>query len=68
MVEEIAAERAGKLRVAKLNVDDNPSTAQQFGVMSIPTLILFAGGTERGRVVGAAGKQHITRTLLGAAA
>jgi thioredoxin 1 len=68
VVEELAAEQAGKVRVAKLNVDDSPSTAQQFGVMSIPTLILFAGGTERGRVIGAAGKQHIVRTLLGAAA
>ena len=68
VVEELAAEQAGKVRVAKLNVDDSPSTAQQFGVMSIPTLILFAGGKERGRVIGAAGKQHIVRTLLGAAA
>jgi thioredoxin 1 len=65
VVEEIAAEQAGKLRVAKLNVDDNPATAQQFGVMSIPTLVLFSGGQERGRVIGARGKQDIVRRLLG---
>jgi thioredoxin 1 len=51
--------------VAKLNVDDSPSTAQQFGVMSIPTLILFAGGTERGRVVGASIPRAAARRPLG---
>ena len=68
VVEEIAAERAGKLRVAKLNVDHSPHTAQRLGVLSIPTLILFSGGQERGRVIGAQGKEHILRTLLGDAA
>ena len=65
VVEEIAAEQAGKLRAAKLNVDDNPATARQWGVMSIPTLVLFSGGQERGRVIGARGKQDIVRRLLG---
>jgi thioredoxin 1 len=51
--------------VAKLNVDDNPDTALQWGVMSIPTLVLFSGGEERDRVIGARGKQDIVRTLLG---
>ena len=68
VVEEIAAEQAGKLRVAKLNVDDSPQIAGRFGVMSIPTLILFNGAEERGRVIGAHGKEHIVRTLLGDAA
>ncbi|HZD02440.1 MAG TPA: thioredoxin [Actinomycetes bacterium] len=68
VVEEIAAEQAGKLRVAKLNVDDSPRTAQQFGVLSIPTLILFRGGQERGRVIGAQGRESIVRALLGDAA
>lgn len=68
VVEEIAAEQAGKFRVAKLNVDDSPRTAGQFGVLSIPTLILFSGGQERGRVIGAQGKKDIVRTLLGDAA
>jgi thioredoxin 1 len=65
VMKELAAEQAGKLRVAKLNVDDNPATAQQFGVMSIPTLVMFSGGQERGRVIGARSKQDIVRTLLG---
>jgi len=65
VVAEIAAEQAGKLRVAKLNVDDSPEMARQLGVMSIPTLVLFSGGVERGRVVGARAKEHIVRTLLG---
>jgi thioredoxin 1 len=68
VVEEIAAEQAGKLRVANLNVDDSPHTAGQFGVLSIPTLILFSGGQEWGRVIGAQGKEDILRTLLGDAA
>jgi thioredoxin 1 len=62
---QIAVELAGKLRVARLNVDDSPYTAQQFGVMSIPTLILFRGGEEQGRVIGARDKEYIVRTLMG---
>jgi thioredoxin 1 len=68
VLEQIAAEQAGKLRVAKLDVDDSPRTAQQMGVLSIPTLILFRGGQEHGRVIGAQGKDSIVRTLLGDAA
>lgn len=64
VVEEIAAERAGRLRVAKLNVDENPYTAEQYGVLSIPTLILFRGGEEQGRVVGARSKDSIAQALL----
>jgi len=65
VVEQIAAQEKGKLRVAKLDIDVNPHTANRFGVMSIPTLILFIGGEERGRVVGARGKEHVVETLLG---
>jgi thioredoxin 1 len=68
VLEEIAGEQAGRLRVAKLDVDDSPQTAQRFGVLSIPTLVLFRGGQERGRVIGAQGKNDIVRTLLGGAA
>lgn len=56
VVEEIAAQQAGKVRVAKLNVDDSPHTAQQSGVLSIPTLIVFRGGEEHGWTVGVTGQ------------
>ncbi len=59
VVEEIAAEQAGKLKVRKLNVDENPDTARTYRVMSIPTLILFADGQERKRIVGAKGKGQL---------
>jgi thioredoxin 1 len=62
-VEEIAREQTGKMRVAKLNVDDNPDTARRFSVMSIPTLILFVGGQERARVVGAKPKDLILKEI-----
>lgn len=64
VVQEIATGRAGRLRVAKLNVDENPYTAQQYGVLSIPTLILFKGGEEQGRVVGVLSKDSLEQALL----
>ena len=63
VVEEIGRDKADILKVAKLNVDDNPESAQRYGVMSIPTLILFVGGEERARVVGAKPKETILREL-----
>ena len=63
VVEEIAQEKGDALSVAKLNVDDNPEVTKKFGVMSIPTLILFVGGEERARVVGARGKDAILREI-----
>ncbi len=65
VVQEIAEERPDTLRVAKLNVDDNPDTAQHYAVLSIPTLILLADGQERGRLVGARSKAGIVQALLG---
>jgi len=59
IVEEIAGEKAGKLKVVKLNVDDNPNTARTYKVMSIPTLMLFDGGAEKKRIVGARGKSQL---------
>lgn len=64
VVEEIAREHIGRLRVAKLDVDENPSTVRVYGVLGIPTLILFRGGREVGRLVGARGKGSILGTLL----
>ena len=59
ILDEIAAENAGKLTIAKLNVDDNPDTALRFDVMSIPTLILFKDGQAQKRLVGAKGKRQL---------
>ncbi len=63
ILEEIATTHAGKIRIAKLNVDDAPATAQQFQVMSIPTLILFKDGEVQKRVVGARGKGQLLEEI-----
>jgi thioredoxin 1 len=63
VLEEIAEEYDGRLRVLKLNVDDNPQTARRFDVMSIPTLILFHDGQPKKRVVGAKGKNALLADL-----
>ena len=63
VLEEIAAEKAGQLRVAKLDVDANPETARDFQVVSIPTMILFKDGAPVKRIVGAKGKAALLREL-----
>lgn len=60
-VEEIAREYAGRLIVAKMNTDENPATPGRFGIMGIPTLILFKNGQEVERVVGVRPKQVLIR-------
>ncbi len=57
LVEEIAQQYAGKLRVAKINVDDNPEAATRYGVRGIPTLLLFQGGQVKDQIVGAVPKK-----------
>lgn len=59
ILDEIASENAGKIVIAKLNVDENPNTARRFEVMSIPTLILFKDGQPQRRFVGAKGKGQL---------
>jgi thioredoxin 1 len=59
VVEELAADNAGLLKVAKLNVDDNPSIASGYGVSSIPTLMLFQGGEVVDRFVGVQPKTRL---------
>ncbi len=63
VLEEIASEKAGSLKIAKLNVDDNPGIARRFEVMSIPTLILFKDGEPAKRIVGARGKGQLLSDL-----
>ncbi len=63
VLEEIATEKAGSLKIAKLNVDDNPGIARRFEVMSIPTLILFKDGEPAKRIVGARGKGQLLSDL-----
>ena len=59
VVEEIANEKAGVLKVSKLNTDENQQTAIQYNVLSIPTLIVFKNGQEVKRVTGAYPKQRL---------
>jgi len=63
VVEEIATENTGKLKVFKLDVDENQNTAMQYGVSSIPTLILFKDGQPVERVVGFSPKERLMSKL-----
>jgi thioredoxin 1 len=63
IVEELAAEMDGKLKVAKMDVDSNPKTAMQFGIRSIPTLLIFKEGKVVEQVVGAVPKRHLMEKL-----
>jgi thioredoxin 2 len=63
VLEELAKEMAGRVRVAKLNVDENPATAARFQVRSIPTLLVLKGGREMDRIVGVQPKAEIARRL-----
>jgi thioredoxin 1 len=63
VLEEIAAEQGDKLRVVKLNVDDNQRTAAQYGVMSIPTMIVFKNGQPAKKIIGAYPKKRLESEL-----
>jgi thioredoxin 1 len=63
VLEEIATEHAGKVRIAKLNIDENPAAARRFDVMSIPTLIVFQDGQPAKRLVGAKPKGALLEEL-----
>ncbi|HLN97587.1 MAG TPA: thioredoxin [Pyrinomonadaceae bacterium] len=62
-VTAIAEKYASNARVVKVNVDDNPSISQRYGIKGIPTLILFKAGKEEERVVGATSKEAISRMI-----
>ena len=63
VLEQIASENEGKVRLAKLNVDDAPAVAQRYGIMSIPTLMVFKDGQAKKRIVGAKGKGQLLEDL-----
>lgn len=63
IVSELAQEHEAKVKVCKLNVDENPETASQFGIMSIPTVIFFKNGTVVNKVVGLCSKSDLKKQL-----
>jgi thioredoxin 1 len=63
VVEELAKEYAGRLKVVKMNVDDNPQTPSRFGVRGIPNLIIFKGGQVREQIIGAVPKSQLLKAV-----
>jgi thioredoxin 1 len=68
IMDQLAAESNGKYRIAKLNVDENPRTAAQFQIQSIPTMLVFKDGKLVDRLIGAQPKSAIATKLLAHAA
>ncbi len=67
VLDEIATEQAGRVKIAKVNVDENPALAARFGIQSIPTLLYFVHGAVRDKSVGVQGKRSIISKLEGLA-
>jgi thioredoxin 1 len=67
-LEEIATEMNGKVKIAKINIDENPGIASQLGIRSIPTLMIFKGGEKVDQKVGAAPKGDLSRWIQKSAA
>jgi thioredoxin 1 len=63
VVEELATEYQGRIKVVKMNVDDNPQTPTRYGVRGIPNLILFQGGSVREQIVGAVAKKRLVDAI-----
>lgn len=63
LVEELAGEYAGKVKIAKMNVDDNPQVPSRYGVRSIPNLLLFKGGQVKDQIVGAVPKSTLVKAI-----
>ena len=63
LLDELAEEKTGKIKVAKVNVDDNQELATKFGIRAIPTLMLFQGGQVKETIVGMTGKKDLERKL-----
>lgn len=62
-VDEVAGQYAGRLKVVKVNVDDNPETPARFGVRGIPNLVIIKAGQVKEQIVGAVPKQHLVRAV-----
>ncbi|MCG3148907.1 MAG: Thioredoxin 1 [Verrucomicrobiae bacterium] len=63
VLDEIADEKAGKVKIAKINVDENQDLATKFGIRAIPTLLIFKGGTVKEQLVGMVGKKDLDKKL-----
>jgi thioredoxin 1 len=63
VLEELAAEQAGRLLVATVDADRNPGLVRRYGTLALPSLLVFAGGVERGRIVGARPKGRLAAEL-----
>ncbi len=63
VLDEIANEQGGRIKIGKVNLDENPALAGRFGIRSIPTLLYFAGGQLRNQIVGAVSKKRILSEL-----
>ena len=63
VLEEIASEYAGRIRIGKLDVDENPDVSRRFEIMSIPTLMVFQDGVPKKRLIGAKGKGQLLQEL-----
>ncbi|MDG2380512.1 MAG: thioredoxin [Pirellulaceae bacterium] len=63
MIEELASENSGSAKILKVNIDDNPGTAQKYGVMSIPTLLVFKDGNVSERFVGVQPKAKLQEAI-----
>lgn len=62
-IDQLSSEMAGRVKIAKLNIDENPGVANRFGVRSIPTLLILSNGKEVDRIVGVQPKAEIVRRL-----
>jgi len=63
IIDELAGTYAGRLKVVKINVDDNPETPSRYGVRGIPNLLIVKGGQVKDQIVGAVPKQHLVRAV-----
>lgn len=63
LIDELSGDYAGKLKVAKCNVDENPKTPSRYGIRAIPTLIIFKGGNVSEQITGAVAKSQISAAI-----